>query len=181
MFSNAQAAVHKTRCRLAVHQLSVNVFNDVQNIEVLQQAGAMQLLRPLLLDNVPRSASTDSVNWHSPVAGARFTQLAYCSQGLHRMHKALAEGLTERSARMPPCRATAAGTDSCTCATVSSSRRRSRSADSQTTATTSPRQSSPTRSCRSSCAPATPTPTCLPFALLAHPWHTLSRGAEPER
>ena len=26
----------------------------VQNIEALQQAGAMQLLRPLLLDNVPR-------------------------------------------------------------------------------------------------------------------------------
>ena len=26
----------------------------LQNIEALQQAGAMQLLRPLLLDNVPR-------------------------------------------------------------------------------------------------------------------------------
>ena len=26
----------------------------VQNIEALQQAGAMALLRPLLLDNVPR-------------------------------------------------------------------------------------------------------------------------------
>ena len=26
----------------------------LQNVEVLQQAGPMQLLRPLLLDNVPR-------------------------------------------------------------------------------------------------------------------------------
>lgn len=35
--------------------------NVLQNIEVLQQAGVMALLRPLLLDNVPRRASRVSL------------------------------------------------------------------------------------------------------------------------
>jgi hypothetical protein len=34
----------------------------MQNIEVLQQAGAMHLLRPLLLDNVPRCSAQPVVD-----------------------------------------------------------------------------------------------------------------------
>ena len=40
--------------RLALAGQALSRRANLQNIEALQQAGAMQLLRPLLLDNVPR-------------------------------------------------------------------------------------------------------------------------------
>ena len=36
----------------------------LQNIEVLQQAGVMALLRPLLLDNVPRCVTTGGASFN---------------------------------------------------------------------------------------------------------------------
>lgn len=43
-------------CRLILPARLLQVLTVVvlQNVEALQQAGAMSLLRPLLLDNVPR-------------------------------------------------------------------------------------------------------------------------------
>ena len=77
-----QAACQLTR----VAPASLPLSPAMQNVEALQQAGALKLLRPLLLDNVPRQGSAAACT--AACTTNMFHVIAYTKQG-HATHIAL--------------------------------------------------------------------------------------------
>ena len=57
--------------RVAFVQTVAELATRPQNIEPMQSAGVMALLRPLLLDNVPRCVERDGVETRDRTRGAR--------------------------------------------------------------------------------------------------------------